>query len=83
MAATYWDISGWLNSGKDSKNTHMIVVCDNFDYEDYPVYVTADQDVREVYSEYNGKNMQRVMEVYSYSLPLLEQLNERRAFHLE
>ena len=83
MAASYSDILGWLNSGKNSENTHMIVVCDDFDYEDYPVYVGKNEDVREIYNKYNGKNMQRVMEVYSYSLPLDEQMKERRAFHFE
>ncbi len=89
---TVHEIRGWLTRdlesylGGDTKKediTHMIVVCDTFDYSDYPVYVTRNEDVRKVYNEHNGKNMQRVMEVYSYGRDLEEQLNERRAFHFD
>ena len=61
--------------------THMIVVCDTFSYEDYPVYVTKKERVTEKFSEYDRKNMQKVMEVYSYQRDLEAQLNEQRAFH--
>lgn len=29
----------WLAQGKRLKATHLIVVCDTYDYEDYPVFV--------------------------------------------
>ena len=41
------------------------MVCDTFDHEDYPVYVKPGEDVRAIYAQYNGPNMQRVMEVYN------------------
>ena len=81
MAATLEDITDWLLSGRQRKGiTHMIVVCDTFDYDDYPVYVSSKENVREVFSEYDGKNMQQVMEVYSYKKDLKEQLKKGRAF---
>ncbi len=61
----------------------MIVVCDTFDHEDYPVYVKPGEDVRKKYAEYDGPNMQRVMEVYALHLDLESQLNEHRAKHFE
>lgn len=64
MAATKEDISNWFEKGVELKATHMIVVCDTFDYEDYPVYVQKDQDVHKIKEEYNNKDMQKVMEVY-------------------
>lgn len=68
-------LTQWFFDGKsDSDNTHMIIVCDTYDWEDYPVYVTSDQNVHEIYEQHNEKNMQRVMEVYNYSLPSNEQL---------
>lgn len=83
-AATRSEIRNWLNEGRDNKDiTHMIVVCDTFDYNDYPVYVKKEEDVREKYSKYDGQNMQRVMEVYSFGLNLENQLNERRAKHFD
>lgn len=80
------DIARWLSDGKEMKATHVIVVCDTFDHGDYPVYVQADEDVREKAREYGypgQKNMQRVMEVYSLSKDLEFQLNEHRAFHFD
>jgi hypothetical protein len=78
------DIQVWFNDGRARKDlTHMLVVCDTFDYEDYPVYVSRDKSVRDVFEEYNGKNMQKVMEVYSYRKNLQLQLNEKRAFHFD
>ena len=66
MAASKEDIVGWVKEGAKKKGaTHVLIVCDTFDYEDYPVYVMAGQDVRKVASENNGPNMTRLMEVYS------------------
>lgn len=81
MAATKQDIIGWLNQGKSSNATHMIVVCDTYDYDDYPVYVHVGENVESKIRSHQG-NMQKVMEVYSYALPLESQLNERRAYHI-
>lgn len=44
----------------------MIVVCDTFDWEDYPRhYVMPTEDVHKKFASYNGSNMQKVMEVYA------------------
>ncbi len=59
----------------------MIIVCDTFDYEDYPVYVTSEQDVRKVKEGFDGKNMQKVMEVYKLSMDIEEQLAQTRSFN--
>lgn len=59
----------------------MIVVVDSFSYEDYPVFVSNDKDVREVVQEYSKKNMQRIIEIYNLGMDLESQLNERRAFN--
>ena len=83
MAATREDIREWFLQGREQKATHMIVVCDTYDWEDYPVYVSKNENVREKFEEYNGKNMQKVMEVYSLQRGLESQLNEHRAFHFD
>ena len=79
--ATRNEINTWLMRGKDKGNSHMLVVCDTWDYEDYPVYVKAEEDVNKVFTEHSI-NMQRVMEVYNYRLPLLEQIEAARVFNL-
>ena len=83
MATTREDISRWLQEGKERGATHMIVVCDTFDWEDYPVYVLPGENVREKAAEYDGKEMQKIMEVYSLSQDLEAQLDEHRAGHYD
>jgi len=83
MAATREDIKTWLKNGKKQGATHVIIVCDTFDHDDYPVYVMPHQNARKEYEERNGKNMQRVMEVYNLSMDIALQMAEKRAFHFE
>lgn len=84
MAASKDDIRRWLERGLATKHpdrpTHVIVVCDTYDYSDYPVWVYPGQDVREMVNA-KSLNMQRVMEVYNLSLPIEDQLNQTRAFN--
>jgi len=79
MATTKQDIREWFERGVEQGATHLIVVCDTFNYEDYPVYVEKGQDAKKVYEAHNGPNMQRVMEVYNLSQDMEEQLNEHRS----
>lgn len=80
MATTKEDISGWIKNGKEQGATHMIVVCDTFDWEDYPVYVMPNEDVKSKYAHYNGPNMQKVMEVYNLQKDTDIQMSKHRAF---
>jgi len=68
------DLIRWFKEGLKKKATHMLVVCDTFEYEDYPVYVSATEDVRKIFANFNGVNMQRVMEVYNLSKSINEQM---------
>lgn len=61
----------------------MIVVCDTYDHDDYPVFVKPDENVKDKFNEYNQKDMQRVMEVYSLKKDKESQMNEHRAFHFD
>lgn len=83
MATAQDEIRRWLAAAAKENATHLIVVCDTFDHNDYPVSVLPGQDVRTEYDKYDSKNMQRVMEVYALHLSIEDQLNERRAFHFE
>lgn len=79
MGTTKEDIEGWIKEGQNKSATHLIVVCDTFDWEDYPVYVMPGEDVRLKYASHNGPNMQKVMEVYNLSKDIKTQLNQHRA----
>lgn len=63
MTATKQDVKRWIDSGKDAGATHLISVCDTFDHDDYPVYVMPGEDLNEIKSRYDGKDMQRINEV--------------------
>lgn len=82
MGTTKADIREWLERYKDSGATHLIVVCDTFDHEDYPVPVMPNESVDEVERSHNT-NMQRVMEIYNYALDLEEQIAKGRVFSRE
>ena len=81
MMTTADQIRGWLQLAMGQDATHVIVVCDDFDHSDYPVIVGPEEDFWELYDSHNGKNMQRVMEVYDLSLDIETQLAEVRAKH--
>jgi hypothetical protein len=79
MAASKPEIDGWFDEGVKKGATHMIVVCDDFDYDDYPKYVMPGEDVRE--KSTNLGNMQRLMEVYNLSMDKAAQMAQRRVFN--
>lgn len=73
-------ISDWFDRGVKDGATHMIVVCDTYGYEDYPVYVYPDENPMLIQEKFSGKNMQKVMEVYNLRGDRETQLNMTRAF---
>jgi hypothetical protein len=81
MAAGMNDIRQWFEEGRSAGATHMIVVCDTFDHDDYPVFVKPGEDVREKQKSYDGREMQRVMEVYNLGMDMADQLSQHRAFN--
>lgn len=81
MTARQQDIKNWLEVGKAKNATHLIVVCDTFDYDDYPVFVMPGEDVRKKEEECRRRDMQRVMEVYNIQKDWGPQLAEYRSFN--
>lgn len=81
MPTTKDEIRSWLTVAKDVGATHVVMVCDTFVHADYPVRVYDGQSVRDCVDHYNGRNMQKVMEVYRLDMDIEKQLNERRAFN--
>ena len=81
MAATREDIKRWLGQARDLGASHMVVMCDTLDYEDYPIFVMPGDDPRVHQDQKHPGNMQTVMECYSMALSDEEQLAEHRALH--
>jgi hypothetical protein len=72
MATTFNKVQEWIKEAKrenrrakknTEKVTHIISVCDSFSYEDYPVFVHANQNLEDIKAKYQGQNMQRINEV--------------------
>lgn len=86
------EIAQWLDelyspgsgpyTDSDKTYSHMIVACDTFDYEDYPVYVEAGK-LQERLDEIGKDSFGKVIEVYSANYDRDAQLGERRAFHYD
>jgi hypothetical protein len=76
------EIADWFDHAKQTGATHLIVVCDTFDHEDYPVYAMSDAECLEKFAHYHGPNMQRVMEIYDTRRNREAQLDERLSWHL-
>lgn len=79
MAANQADIRRWLERGRKQGATHLIVVCDTFDYDDYPVFVKPEENPHEIEQKCNGQAMQRVMEIYRLDWSWDDQLAQHRA----
>lgn len=74
------DIRRWLAEGQRQNATYVVVVCDTFSYDDYPVYC---KDAAECLDRYaKPGHMQKVMEVYDMSMDLEEQIAARRVMNL-
>ena len=81
MTATKLEIIMWLEKARAQGATHLIIACDRYNYDNYPIYVTAKEDVRKEIRRIIRQNMQSIDEVYDMSMSLEEQLNEHRAVH--
>jgi hypothetical protein len=82
FAAKEATLSEWFDQGVSKGMAYMIVVCDSFSYEDYPVFTCA--DVEEFGKAYKAStsNMQRVREVYDLNMDKNMQIWETQAMHL-
>jgi hypothetical protein len=63
VTATKEDLERWAALGVERGATHLIVACDTFDYESYPVYAGPGDDVTRLAARFDGPNMQQVDEV--------------------
>lgn len=83
IRTTQNDIRGWLARAAEKGATHMIVACDTFDWEDYPVFVLPGEDARTVAKQHDGPNMSKLMEVYHMGMDLEAQVSAGRSFNYD
>ena len=83
MATTKQDIVNWLERGKEEGARWVVIICDTYDYDDYPVYIRELDELRlRVGRAERGENMMRLMEVYDLEQDIEEQKSEHRAMRL-
>lgn len=81
MAADKAEIRRWFERGKGDGAAFMLVACDTYSWEDYPVHCASAEALRARAAELHGPNMQKVMECYDLSMDMELQLSEARAWH--
>lgn len=74
------EISQWFDRGVAQGAKFMIVLCDTFDYDDYPSYHSTQSDA-ESEIKHPG-HMQKVMEVYDLTADRDQQLDKQRCYAL-
>jgi len=67
MAASIEDVEDWKKEAKEIGATHIISVCDTFDWDDYPVYVMPDENLNDRVKYYNEASMQQINEIIEIS----------------
>lgn len=82
MATSKTEIAGMFLRGKAKGYKYMIIVCDNYNFEDYPHYVNTPRELEEELQDYIIDKWVTPMEVYDLSMDMNKQLNEERAWHI-
>jgi hypothetical protein len=70
MITSVEQLREWFEEGQRDGHKFMLIICDTFDWTDYPVY-TVSRDAAKDRAENPGE-MQKVMEVYDLSTPFQE-----------
>lgn len=81
MTTTMNDIKEWINRYDSSEYSHVLIVSDTFEHEEYPVPVKIGENVKTIISEYSGKEMQRVMEVYNLNMNITKQVTSSKVWN--
>jgi hypothetical protein len=72
------DIGRWFDKGVSDGWKFMAVMCDTFDYSDYPKYFDSKVDLIEIQKD--PGSMQKVMETYDLTADMWDQLAKPRNF---
>lgn len=77
------EISEWFDRGVAQGAAYLIVACDTFDWDDYPIFVKdAKEGLERKAKLLTGDNMQKLMEIYDLNADKAEQLAEHRSMRL-
>jgi len=71
------EISNWFDKGVSNGHRYMIIKCDTYDHEDFPVY-SGETDYQE---KSKLGSMERIMEVYDLTMDKEKQLRFGRTLN--
>ena len=57
------EVQAWVDEAKTLNMPYVVVVCDCFDYSDFPVFCKNYERAQAVVVEYMNKELHRVMEL--------------------
>ena len=72
MSTSVQQLREWFDRGIEQQAAYMVVVCDTFDWGDYPVFCKTKDDAQRKIDD--PGSMQKVMEVYDLTASKDEQL---------
>lgn len=79
---TKTEIRAWLERAKEQGASHMFVVCDTFDWEDYPKFHAFESaEKARAEAERYPRGMNKLMEVYRLDMDWDDQLRASRSFN--
>ena len=78
MATNSNQISLWFDKGVEQNKKYMVIICDTFDWEDYPSYHVSRASAENKIN--SPGEMQKIMEVYDLEANKTAQLNSARVF---
>jgi hypothetical protein len=87
MTATMMDIEGWLAEGQEKGATHVVVVHDTYDHDNFPLYIMPGENARDVFNKkyVEGRSPTSASygadECYDLRMDIDAQLQEHRANH--
>jgi hypothetical protein len=75
MATTRETLSEWFDIGKSEDAAFMLVMTDQFDHTDYPIFVPEGTDPRKIRDDKLQTPMTGFMECYDLTKPKVPQIN--------
>lgn len=84
MMATKIALEDWFDRGVSQNKRWMVVICDTFDYGDFPCYYSDDERIQcvdRIKKARNGENMSKLMEVYDLKIGKERQLIAELTFN--
>ena len=73
-------IEDWFIGGQEVGAAYMVVACDRFDHEDYPIYASDVEEARKIVKEKVSEELSGVHEVYDLNADKTTQLASNHAW---